>query len=73
MKRAVILTEEEYDELIDILRHIGDCVRSLRSKGKREKAENLVKDAMGVLHGDDSDIAELKRQVYSLECRTAYN
>lgn len=72
MKRAVILTQDEYDEIESILQHMRDILRSMRNTKNTRHLEHHIDDVYAVLNGEDKDIEDIKRRILHLECVAPY-
>lgn len=72
MTKQVILTQREYNELVEIILTINSILGRMRNTRNRQLIESKIDDALKILEGEDMDIEELKRRVSDLERRPTY-
>lgn len=72
MTKQVILSQNEYDELVRLIADATAILKTTRYTKVRDTIEHKLNNALKILEGEDMDIAKLKRQVHSLEMRPTY-
>jgi hypothetical protein len=72
MTKQVVLSKNEYNELIDIILAINSILGRMRNTQNRRLIESKIDDALKILEGEDMELAKLKEHVHALELRPTY-
>ena len=72
MTKQVILSQNEYNELVSIVLTINSILGRMRNTQNRRLIKSKLDDALKILEGEDMDLAKLDKRVHALELRPTY-